>query len=215
MDSTSNQENISREESEEKKKSTITIGNGEDDIDLNWNDKTQQFDGVDEFENPILKTFAAQVNPKLKHWKEDPEPLIESIIESLPYMMFIILPIFAIFLKLFYAFSKRFYTEHLVFLLHNHSFIYMLMMLQIGLNYGETEFKSMDHWLAQSTGDVLSFISLVFNFWMIIYVFLAMKRFYKQSWKMTIFKTVSLSFVYLVMLSFGFVLTMAFGAYQA
>ncbi|MGB0496620.1 MAG: DUF3667 domain-containing protein, partial [Kangiellaceae bacterium] len=38
VDSTSNQENISREESEEKKKSTITIGNGEDDIDLNWND---------------------------------------------------------------------------------------------------------------------------------------------------------------------------------
>jgi hypothetical protein len=202
-------------ETNDNKNNTISIGGGKKDIDLHWNKKTQQLDGVDEIDSPFLKTFFTQINPNLKNWKNDPKPLVESIIESLPYMMFVILPIFAIFLKLFYVFSKRFYTEHLVFLLHNHSFIYMLMMLQIGLSFGEDKLNPIDHWLADSLSSTFSFISLVFNFWMVIYVFLSVKRFYGQSWKMTIFKTLSLGFIYLILLSIGFLVTIAFGAYQA
>jgi len=197
------------------KNHSFTIGGGKKDIDLEWNSETQQLDGVDEIESPILKKFFTQINPKLKSWKKDSAPLVESIIEMLPYMMFIILPIFAIFLKLFYLFSKRFYTEHLVFLLHNHSFIYMLMMLQIGLNFGEQQLDPIEHWLAQSLSSTFSFISLAFNFWMVIYVFLSMKRFYRQSWKMTIFKTLSLGLVYTILLSTGILISMVFGAYQA
>ncbi|PHS18886.1 MAG: hypothetical protein COA86_06875 [Kangiella sp.] len=193
----------------------FTLGGGKKDIDLEWNAKTQQLDGVEEIESPILKKFFTQINPKLKEWKKDSAPLVESIIEMIPYMMFIILPIFAIFLKLFYLFSKRFYTEHLIFLLHNHSFIYMLMMLQIGLGAGEKQLDPINHWLAQSASMTFSFISLVFNFWMFIYVFLSMKRFYRQSWKMTITKTIALGFVYSILLSFGIVISIVFGAYQA
>ena len=112
-------------------------------------------------------------------------------------------------------FSKRFYTEHLIFLLHNHSFIYMLLMLQIGLGFGEEYFLPIEHWLAQSLASLFSFIVVILSFWMVIYVFLAMKRFYRQSWKMTIFKTLTLGFVYTILLTFGFLFTMAFGAYQA
>ena len=194
---------------------TISIGTGDDDIDLDWNDETEQLDGVENLKEGFLKTFFTKVNPKLKFWKNDPEPLVESIIETIPYIMFIILPFFAIFLKIFYAFSKRYYTEHLVFLLHNHSFIYMLMMVQIGLNFGGDNLSSMNHWSAQGTADGFEFISIILSFWMFIYVFLAMKRFYRQGWWATIFKTVTLGFIYLMMLAFGFVATVAFGAYQA
>ncbi len=204
-----------KEESKNKNSTTISIGGGKNDIDLEWNEEIQQFDGVDEIENEFLKKFFTQINPKLKSWKKDPAPLIESIIGMLPYMMFIILPIFAIFLKLSYVFSKRYYTEHLVFLLHNHSFIYMLMMLQAGLAFGEVKLRTMDYWFAQSLSSTLSFLSLILSFWMIIYVFLSMKRFYKQSWKMTIAKTLSLGFIYTVLLSVGILISMVFGAYQA
>ncbi len=194
---------------------TLTIGTGDGDINLQWNEETEQLDGVENIEEGLLKTFFTKVNPKLKSWKNNPEPLVESIIETIPYIMFIILPIFAIFLKIFYAFSKRYYTEHLVFLLHNHSFIYMLMMVQIGLDFGGDNLSLMNHWAAQGTADGFDFISIILSFWMFLYVFLAMKRFYRQGWAATLFKTFTLGFIYIMMLSFGFVATVVFGAYQA
>jgi len=184
-------------------------------INLHWNDSTGQFDGVDDIDNTFLKTFLIQINPKLKHWKEDLSPFVESVIEALPFMMFIILPIFALFLKLFYAFSKRFYTEHLVFLLHNHSFIYMLLMVQIGLGFGEEKLLTIDHWAAQTASGIFSFISVILGFWMFTYVFLAVKRFYRQGWFATIFKSISLGFIYFIMLVIGFASTVVITAYQA
>jgi hypothetical protein len=212
-----NVHSVTEEESEpaRAKNKSFTIGVGEKDIDLKWDDETKQLNGIEEIENEFLRDFFTKINPKLKFWMEDPEPLIESVIETLPYMMFIILPIFGLFLKGFYAFSKRYYTEHLVFLLHNHSFIYMLMMVQIGLDIGNQKLLPMDYWVAQSTAGFFDFLSSSLNIWMVIYVFLAMKRFYRQSWKATILKTVTLGFLYFVMLAVGFVVTMAFGAYQA
>ena len=143
---------------EEESDNNFTIGSSDDDINLNWNEDTQQLDGVEDLDDGFVKTFVSRINPKLKSWKNNLEPLVESVIETLPYMMFVILPIFAIFLKIFYAFSKRYYTEHLVFLLHNHSFIYMLMMLQIGLGFGEEKLKSIENWSAQTTAGVFAFI---------------------------------------------------------
>lgn len=203
------------ETTKQSKGTTITVGDGSEEFNLKWNNETKRLDGVDEIGNPIFKNFFSTINPKLADWMDDPEPLFESIIESLPYMMFVILPIFAIFLKLFYLFSKRFYTEHLVFLLHNHSFIYMLMMIQIILDMGEDGLKENEHWAAQAASSSFQFVSTVLMFWMIAYVFLAMKRFYQQGWWGTIGKTFMLSFVYFVLLTTGFVFTIGYGAYQA
>lgn len=200
---------------ESKNDNTFTIGTGDDDVNLDWNEETQQLDGIEDLEEGLIKTFATRINPKLKSWKNDLEPLVESIIETLPYMMFVILPIFAIFLKVFYAFSKRYYTEHLVFLLHNHSFIYMLMMVQIGLDLGDDKLRPIDNWTAQTTAGLFELVSVLLSLWMFVYVFLAMKRFYRQGWGATIFKTITLGFIYLMMLSFGFVVSIALGAYQA
>lgn len=185
------------------------------DINLHWNKGSEQLDGIEKLDDGLIKTFFSEINPKIKLWKNNPKPLIESIIETLPYMMFVILPIFAIFLKIFYLFSRRFYTEHLIFLLHNHSFIYMLMMVQIVLDLGHDKLLAIEHPAAQYSADFFNFVSVILSFWMIIYVFLAIKRFYRQGWGMTIFKAMTLGFVYLVMLTTGFVATVVFGAYQA
>jgi len=199
----------------EKKNKRFTIGGGENDIELDWDNETKQLNGIDQIESEFLRDFFNTINPKLKFWIEDPKPLVESIIETLPYMMFIILPIFGLFLKGFYFLSKRYYTEHLVFLLHNHSFIYMLMMVQIGLDFGDDQLVPVEHWLAQSVSGAFRFLSVLLTIWMVVYVFLAMKRFYRQGWAVTISKTLTLGLLYLVMLAVGFVITMAFGAYQA
>jgi hypothetical protein len=204
------------ERSEEHDNSDISIGDGgEDDINLNWDNERQQLSGVEEMDDSWLRTFLEVINPKLKNWKEDPGPLVDSFFEALPYMMFVILPVFAIFLKLFYAFSKRYYTEHLIFLLHNHSFIYIVLMFEILFDLGEAALRPIETSLAQTGAGVSSFLSVILSFWMIIYVFLAMKRFYRQGWIATIFKTISLGFIYLILISIGFFMALILGAYQA
>jgi hypothetical protein len=188
---------------------------GSQDVNITWDSDKKRLIGLDNLSDSLCKTFAKVVNPKLNVWIDKPERLVDAIIELLPYMMFLILPLFAIFMKIFYVFSKRYYTEHLVFLLHNHSFIYLVLMLQIGLNLSEEKLRTIDHWMAQSVESLFSLISLLLGFWLFIYVFLAMKRFYRQGWAATIFKTMSLGFIYTIMLTIGFVMALAVGAYQA
>ncbi|MCF6193113.1 MAG: DUF3667 domain-containing protein [Kangiellaceae bacterium] len=193
----------------------LTISTSESEVDMKWDKELKILKGIDEMDEGIVKDFFLTINPKLKYWMEDQGPLVDSIIETLPYMMFIILPIFAIFLKLFYLFSKRYYTEHLIFLLHNHSFIYIVLMVQLLLEFGGEKLSSAKF---ESSGYLLStidFITAALSFWMVIYVFISMKRFYRQGWGVTVAKTLSLGIIYLMMLSFGFIFALAFGAYQA
>ena len=194
---------------------SICSSDENENVNIKWNNKDKRLEGLEKLKDSTCKSFAMGINPKFKEWSDNPKRLIDSIIEQLPFMMFIILPIFAILLKIFYIFSKRYYTEHLVFLLHNHSFIYMVMMLQIGSDLLEEKLRPVEHWAAQSAESTLSLGSLLLSFWMFIYVFLAMKRFYRQGWAVTILKTMALGFAYTVMLVIGFIAAFAAGAYQA
>ncbi len=210
-------ENESESESESKADSqpSLKVGSDDESINLNWNEETQQLEGVDDLSEGVLKTFLVVINPKIKNWREDPKPIIDEFFEALPFMMFVILPIFAIFLKVFYAFSKRYYVEHLVFLLHNHSFIYLVMMIEIITEFFAVKLANFDNGLANVTAVGLHAIGKLLFYWTFIYVFLAMKRFYRQGWFLTFFKTISLGAIYSVLILMGFVLTLAYGAYSA
>lgn len=190
--------------------------NNEDgEFNLSWDDETQQLTGFETLDDGWFKTFLTVISPKIKTWKKDAGPLVKNVIELLPYMMFVILPIFAIFLKGFYVFSRRYYTEHLVFLLHNHSFIYMMLMIQIVMGLSYEKLNPMQNTMAQFGASTIDWLSTIVGIWMVVYVFLAMKRFYRQGWGATIAKTIALSFGYFIMLAFGFLATIAYGAYQA
>lgn len=217
QDAISFQEIVDRSvpDSKEDSEKNISEQDDSDSLNLKWNSETKQLDGVEDLDESWFKTFLEVINPKLIKWKEDPGPLIDSFFEALPYMMFLILPIFAIFLKGFYVFSKRYYIEHLVFLLHNHAFLYMVMMLEIITEYAADRLRVLDNSFASSIASGLEFLAGLLFYWMFIYVLLAMKRFYHQGWVVTIFKTILLAFIYFIMIGIGFMMTLAYGAYQA
>lgn len=54
----------------------------------------------------------------------DSDALREKLMDNFPMAMFLLLPVFALVLKLLYP--RRFYTEHLVFGLHLHAFHFLL-----------------------------------------------------------------------------------------
>ena len=65
--------------------------------------------------------------------REQPRLLVESFLQSLPQTLFVLLPIFALLLKVFYLFKRRLYMEHLIVALHSHAFLCAALLLVVGL----------------------------------------------------------------------------------
>ncbi|MDO6596838.1 DUF3667 domain-containing protein [Oceanihabitans sp. 2_MG-2023] len=99
--------------------------------------------------------------------------IFQSFFDTMSIAMFFILPIFALILKLFFRKTGR-YSHHLVFSFYYFSFLFTVFSLIVGVNY-IIEIPNWIDWLI-----VLSTF---------IYLFLAIKRFYKQGWFKSYLKT--------------------------
>lgn len=103
-------------------------------------------------------------------WKENPTEMrqrfVAGFFHSLPYVLFLSLPLIALLLKLLYIRRKEFfYVSHAIFTVHFYIFVFITLFLCF---------------LLDNLGTVGSILSSIL-FWSIyIYLFLAMKRFYKQ-----------------------------------
>ena len=120
--------------------------------------------------------------------------ITQAVIEELPKVMFVLLPVFALLLKLFYGLRKHSYIEHFVFALHLHAFAFLLF---IGAMLSRSPF----------VGGLISVVIAV-------YTLLAMKRVYRQGYLMTFLKWTLLGLVYYVFVAVGmvFALIWAFAA---
>ncbi len=208
-----NESELANKEDIEKQAASDETLDPKDKID--WNDKAKKFEGLEDLEDGALKFFLQRIEPKISQWKANARPLVDSFIESLPYMMFILLPIVALLLKIFYIFSKRYYIEHLIFLLHNHSFVYLMIMISILLAEINLYFQASESGLLQMAGSLFSLMSFLSAIWIFIYIFRAMKTFYRQSWSVTLIKTFAIGILYFSLLALGFLFAFIAGAYQA
>lgn len=175
-------------------------------------DGLQANNDVDE---DYIGKFVDSMVEKSQKWKNNPKPLIDKFYQLMPYMMFILLPIFALFLKAFYAFSDRYYVEHIIFALHNHCFIYVAILMEFGLEFLKSLVVSNESSVSQFLLSLLSSLSTLLWLWIVVYIFIAMKRVYKQSWGITITKTLFLGMIYSTLSLTGLVVTLVFGVYQA
>jgi hypothetical protein len=114
------------------------------------------------------------------------ERLASDFLSYIPTAMFVLLPFFAGVLKLFYIRRRRFYAEHFIFLLHTHTFIYLLFTVLL-----------LTVVLGVFRGAFLSALLL----WMAIYTAVAMRRMYGQGWIKTLIKWWVLGWTYISVLS--------------
>jgi hypothetical protein len=54
-----------------------------------------------------------------------------AVFGALPATMFVLTPVFALLLKLFYVFKRRLYMEHLIVSLHSHAFLFLNLLLGV------------------------------------------------------------------------------------
>jgi hypothetical protein len=112
----------------------------------------------------------------------DPAAINGPLTEWIPRVLFILLPVFALLLAAFYWRQRKqfFFVDHLVFSLNIHTFGFALLLIAAGLA---------QIWSAVIVAGVAAVA-------MAIYLLLAMKRFYRQSWLWTSLKFSSVGFLY-------------------
>jgi hypothetical protein len=112
--------------------------------------------------------------------KENPRAFVRTLIDNIPAMMFVFLPLIAFGLKILYPFSRRYYVEHLIFSLHLHSAVFLILlfwMLFGGLADAFEPLAIIEGWL---TAAVWIYIP--------VYLYKAMRRVYGQGHIMTSIK---------------------------
>jgi len=197
-------------------KSNITnVKNGEEITDVdkpvtfgNNADGTLSFDFLSKESNEKLNVFVKSLVKKAeKTFHSDPTPLVQEAIGKLPQLMFILLPIFALLLKIMFLFSKRLYMEHLTVALHSHSFIFITILLvellDIVYDYSETALPSL-------TGTI-EFAIKALLIWIPIYLFIMQKRVYKQGYLFTFIKYAFIGSAYIFLIGFTGVIAFIWG----
>lgn len=108
------------------------------------------------------------------------EAIVEIFKHNIPKLMFLLLPLFALFMKWMYDKKKWLYADHAIFAIHLHSFSFIVLLLG---------------YILDAIFRTDTFMSIVY--WMIfIYLILALKNNYKQSTRKSLLKAILLLTAY-------------------
>ena len=111
-------------------------------------------------------------------------------------MMFVFVPMMALVMLILYWRPRRYYVEHLVFFIHSHAAVFLLLLIQALLSW-------IAFWLSwRAFKEWVFVIILLYGVW---YVYSAMRVYYGQGRLLTFAKLCVVSFAYLI----GFSLTVA------
>jgi hypothetical protein len=132
--------------------------------------------------------------------------LINKFIHSIPYMLFVSLPLYALFLKLLYIRHRKqyYFADHGVFLIHLYVFTFLFLLLYFALD----KLKNTIH-----VSDI-EYVQVILMFVGLFYTLKAIKNFYKQGWGKTILKFIIFNLLCFISLLLLFILFLAITFYQ-
>lgn len=106
------------------------------------------------------------------------------MVASAPTVLFVLLPFFALLLKVFFIFRKRLYMEHLIVAMHSHAFLMLSMLVLLALATLRAWLAPHGAWLAVP----LVLLAAAAWVWLLTYLLVMQKRVYRQGWAMTCVK---------------------------
>ncbi|WP_460557561.1 DUF3667 domain-containing protein [Ferruginibacter profundus] len=122
--------------------------------------------------------------------------LVNNLLHSLPQLLFVTLPLFALLLNMLYSRRKQFYyTNHAIFTIHLFVFVFIALLFVFGLN----KLKHVDgfHWV--------EYLSVVMILLIFFYNYKAMRNFYQQGRGKTILKFILLQLINFIIVAILFV----------
>jgi len=131
---------------------------------------------------------------------------LSKLLDSVPAALIALLPIMALMLKMLYPLSKRYYVEHVLFVVHYHAFFFLILTLQ-------TLFLRLVSRLGLPDG-VSAITTIAVSIYILVYLFKAMRLVYGQGRFITFLKYLVLVVAYLAGLVFILVLTGIIAAFS-
>ena len=123
------------------------------------------------------------IRPILRRAFDDPDRFRRSMLESMPRVLFALLPVFGLIVALFYR--RRHYPEHLYFALHLHAFVFLALALGEAAKFTRSL-------------TVATYIGVVSTIVMLGYAALALRHVYGGGFTATVLKALGIFVVYSV-----------------
>lgn len=126
----------------------------------------------------FIENYITKRNIELKDYPGDiGKKMIEDFIHNLPKMMFLLLPLFAMLLKLVYIRKKKYYYEHLIYSFHLHSALFLSVLVTL-----------LVIWMTGFLFDSGLFFQWACFFYIMWYIYRSLRTFYGSKRWVTLFK---------------------------
>ncbi|MBC5993947.1 DUF3667 domain-containing protein [Pontibacter cellulosilyticus] len=132
--------------------------------------------------------FMTEFSEKFASFSSHGEESKQKLIKNLSFMMFLLMPFFALVLYLYYRKQDRNYVEHLMFSIHLHTFYFILLSVAM---------------LLGKLFPALNLEAIVLAI-LVLYLYLALHQVYKQTYLRTLVSLLPIGFVYLLTLAVFF-----------
>jgi len=123
---------------------------------------------------------------KEKYGSRYKEMFYEDVKHNAPKAMFVLLPLFALILKVTFWRNKKYYVEHMIYAIHLHCFYFLfsaiILLIQMALP---------DSWSAVS-----DWLNAILFFYSIYYIYRSLRVVYNRRRWVTIRKMITMSFMY-------------------
>ncbi|MHA7057383.1 DUF3667 domain-containing protein [Aquimarina sp. M1] len=135
--------------------------------------------GLEEDDGAITKKFYTQM---LKFYENKGGGILNTLYDTIPITMFLMLPLFAFILKIFY-WRRGSFAHHMVFSFYFFTFVFTSFCILI---------------LANSLLEIPIWLQSIFYLSFIVYLIIAFRNFYKSSWITAFLKANMVSFIYMM-----------------
>jgi hypothetical protein len=149
---------------------------------------------LEEVESEVPEWLARRLTPERlqalceKVSNDDGAALVDKLKDNIPAALFVLLPLMAFVLKLLYPLSKRYYVEHLLFVVHFHAFFFLMLILQM-------LFSRLGAFLALPES-IVAITLVAASLYIPVYLYKAMRRVYGQRHLVTIPKFIGMVIAY-------------------
>jgi uncharacterized protein DUF3667 len=124
---------------------------------------------------------------------EGGKPVRAAFIANIPKMMFVFLPMMALVMLALYWRPRRYYAEHLVFFLHAHAAMFLILLLERALSWTVAALPAL-----RLAGTFIAPAASIYAVW---YVYKAVRVYYGQGLWVTLTKVFVVGFAYAIFLT--------------
>lgn len=146
----------------------------------------------------FIKHYFIKRTIQLNEYDDPSEKFLEDLLHNIPKMMFLLLPLFALILKLVYINKSRYYYEHLIYSFHLHSAIFLSILITMLLQWIFGFIYEIDAWLG--------ILCAIYIIW---YIYRSLRTFYGSTRWVTVLKIFFLNFCYIIALTICFLVIIA------